>query len=188
MTIVIEPYDEAWPARFRQLGGAIREALGDDALRIDHIGSTSVPGLVAKDIIDVQITVAALDDRHLAGLTGIGATATAITTDHTPPGMSLPDEELRKRLYKLNPPTAANIHIREDGRFNQRYALLCRDYLRSHPDAADAYGEIKQQLARHLPDDVEAYYDVKDPTFDLFMAGARDWAEWTGWAPGPSDA
>jgi len=59
--IIIVPYDPAWPALFRQIGGRLREALGDVALRIDHIGSTAVPGLAAKPIIDVQVSVAALE-------------------------------------------------------------------------------------------------------------------------------
>jgi GrpB-like predicted nucleotidyltransferase (UPF0157 family) len=54
-------YDPAWPARFAEIGTALRGALGDMALRIDHIGSTSVPGLVAKPIIDIQVSVARLD-------------------------------------------------------------------------------------------------------------------------------
>ncbi|HET8851853.1 MAG TPA: GrpB family protein [Ktedonobacteraceae bacterium] len=63
--IVISPYDPQWPLEFRQLGMPLRAVLGDLALRVDHIGSTSVPGLAAKDVIDVQITVAALDKRAL---------------------------------------------------------------------------------------------------------------------------
>ena len=71
--IVISPYDPQWPLEFRQLGTPLRAALGDLALRVDHIGSTSVPGLAAKDVIDVQITGAALDKRALvAPLSSLG--------------------------------------------------------------------------------------------------------------------
>jgi GrpB-like predicted nucleotidyltransferase (UPF0157 family) len=73
------------------------------------------------------------------------------------------------------------------GRFNQRYALLCRDYLRTHPGAANAYGAIKIALARLHPNDQDAYYDVKDPVFDVIMAGAEDWAAQTNWSVPPSD-
>ena len=70
---------------------------------------------------------------------------------------------------------------------NQRYALLCRDYLRSQPRAADAYGEIKAQLAGYFPNDADAYYAIKDPVFDVLMAGAEVWAATTHWREPPSD-
>ena len=82
----------------------------------------------------------------------------------------------------------ANIHIRVAGRFNQRYALLCRDYLRSSPAAARAYAEVKRNLAALFPEDAAAYYGVKDPVFDVIMAGAEAWSDSIGWKPGPSDA
>lgn len=93
--------------------------------------------------------------------------------------------ELAKSFYHKNEPRV-NLHIREQGRLNQRYPLLCRDYLRSHPLAAKAYEEIKKQLAHHFPNNAEAYYDIKDPVFDIIMAGAEDWATSTSWElPGP---
>ncbi|WP_211238268.1 GrpB family protein, partial [Deinococcus pimensis] len=82
----------------------------------------------------------------------------------------------------------AHVHLREQGRFNGRYALLCRDYLRAHPLAANAYADVKRQLARHVGGDPEKYYDVKDPVFDIIMAGAFDWAATARWAPPPTDA
>lgn len=112
-----------------------------------------------------------------------------IANDHQPPGLALEPPELCKHLFVFEPPARrANIHVRAAGWFNQRYALLCRDYLRSHPQAAAEYAQIKRQLARHLGDNAEAYYDVKDPTFDLMMAAANDWSGSTDWAPPPSDA
>jgi len=94
---------------------------------------------------------------------------------------------LAKQFYRCEEPFFANVHVREKGRFNQRYPLLCRDYLREHPSAAAAYGAIKQQLARHFPNNADAYYDVKDSVFDLLMAGAVDWARSTKWSHPPSD-
>ena len=101
--------------------------------------------------------------------------------------MSLPPAELAKLLFGATGPVAANVHIRVQGRFNQRYPLLCRDYLRAHPLAAAAYGTIKQNLAARFPHDAEAYYDIKDPVFDLIMAAAEDWARATGWSEPPQD-
>ncbi len=188
--IIIIDYQKQWPAEFGVLGKALREALGETALRIDHIGSTAVPGLAAKDIIDIQVTVGDLAVSGLAtALAHTGAAEIENAEDHVPPGLTLDVGQVQKRLFTLRPPErAANIHVRVAGRFNQTYPLLCRDYLRAHPLAAAAYGEIKTQLARQVIDDSDAYYDVKDPVFDLIMTAAREWAEWTKWKLGDSDA
>ena len=191
MSITILEYQPRWVGEFRIIGSSLRAAFGDMALRIDHIGSTSVSGLAAKDVIDVQVTVTNLEHPGLRlALEGLGLTwREAITNDHTPPGMTLPSAQLEKRYAKAQAPhRVVHVHIRVEGRFNQRYALLCRDYLRVHDGTRDAYAEVKRQLARYFPDNVEAYYDIKDPAFDLFMSGAWEWAEFVGWEPDISDA
>lgn len=187
--IQIEPYHPEWEQEFAAVGAELRRALGDTALRIDHIGSTSVPGLAAKDRIDTQVTVAALDEASIRpAVEAIGYLWRGdITGDHCPPGMTLPAEQLTKLYAQRSEPRAVNCHIRVDGSFNQRYALLCRDYLRTHPAAAAAYAEMKRQLAARFPDDWAAYYDIKDPAIDMLMAGAEEWAARTDWEPGPSD-
>jgi len=68
----ILPYQPTWPDEYHRIAARLRRGLGDLALRIDHIGSTAVPGLAAKDIIDIQVTVAALDDALLAAFTALG--------------------------------------------------------------------------------------------------------------------
>ena len=80
---------------------------------------------------------------------------------------------------------SANIHIRVSGRLNQRYPLLFRDYLRAHPSTAESYALVKVALAKYHADDVEAYYDVKDPVCDIIMAAAEEWAAATHWQPEP---
>jgi GrpB-like predicted nucleotidyltransferase (UPF0157 family) len=177
--IVIEQPNAGWPEEFR--------AIGATALRIDHIGSTAVAGLAAKDVIDVQVTIESFE-QAIPLLVQAGFVLREHMHDHRPPGMRLPDTELEKRLFGPSSGRRANIHVRIVGRFNQRYALLCRDYLRTHPRAAAAYATIKQQLARYFPHDAEAYYNIKDPVFDLIMAGAEDWAQTTHWQPAPSDS
>jgi GrpB-like predicted nucleotidyltransferase (UPF0157 family) len=188
--IVISPYDPQWPLEFRQLGMPLRAALGDLALRIDHIGSTAVPGLVAKDVIDVQITVAALDKRALvAPISSLGYHFWDIDTcDHVPPGRTDAASEWSK-LYFSEPPgqRPTHVHVRQAGRPNQRYALLFRDYLRADPSVAAAYAQIKEALARLHPEDFDAYYDVKDPVCDIVMAAAERWATSVGYAPGEPD-
>ena len=188
--IEIQPYRSGWADEFAAIGAELRGALGDIALRIDHIGSTSVPGLAAKDRIDLQITVAGLDAESIRpAVEAIGYRwRNDITGDHCPPGMTLPADQLTKLCAQRSRPRDVNCHIRVDGSFNQRYALLFRDYLRTHPAAAAAYGELKRQLAARFTDDWDAYYDIKDPAIDMLMAGAEEWAARTTWEPGPSDA
>ena len=185
--IVIVPPSPAWSSEFQRIGAKLRTALDDAALRIDHIGSTAVANLDAKDIIDVQVTVASFANLTAPFERAGFKLLDGYTRDHQPPGMSLPAIELEKRLFKPDSSRPANVHVRIEGRFNQRYPLLCRDYLRAHPKAASAYAEIKRQLARRFPNDTEAYYDVKDPVFDLIMAGAEEWAQATNWQLGASD-
>ena len=188
MTPVIQivPYQEDWSQRFVTFGRRLREASGADALAVHHIGSTSVPGLAAKDVIDVQVTVADFSLPFREAFEDSGLTFRAIDRDHCPPGLALAPEQLEKRYFSSDSPRL-HVHVRIRDRFNQRYALICRDYLRTHPMAADAYAEIKRQLARYFPDDVAAYYDIKDPVFDVMMAGGLEWAEAVNWRQPPSD-
>lgn len=190
MNIEILPYTARWPQEFQAIGAQLRQILGSGALRIDHIGSTAVPDLAAKDIIDVQITVAALDPAFAAALAAHGfGRLEQIDHDHRPPTDNSPDHEWSKWLFK--PPVdqrPVNVHLRIAGHANQRYALLFRDYLRAHPLAAQAYAQVKVALARRHPDDIDFYYDVKDPVCDIIMAGAEGWASHSGWQLGPSDA
>lgn len=183
--IVIQPYDERWPDHFSAAEGRLRIALGDVALRIDHIGSTSVPGLAAKDVIDIQVSVAALDDDRIAkGFLNLGAGATDITADHVPAGEGNSTAVAWEKRYFRAPASwrPTHLHVRAIGRPNQRYALLFRDYLRDSPAAASAYAQVKLALARLHPDDVTAYYDVKDPVCDVVMDAAERWAADVGWS------
>jgi GrpB-like predicted nucleotidyltransferase (UPF0157 family) len=189
--IAIVPADPGWPAEFRRLAADLRGALGDLALRIDHIGSTSVPGLAAKDVIDVQITVADLDDDAVTtALATLGAQVRTDLRDHVPPGQEHLDDAHWRKRYAVPPPhwRRTHLHVREDGRANQRYALLFRDHLRDTPGSAAAYEQIKRALAAQHADDVDAYYAVKDPACDLIADAAERWAAQTGWTPPPSDA
>jgi GrpB-like predicted nucleotidyltransferase (UPF0157 family) len=187
--IAIVPYRGEWPDQFARLGRGLRDALGDLALRIDHIGSTSVPGLEAKDIVDIQVTARALTPPLDEALRRAGyERRTQVTRDHVPPGGSQDPEQWSKWYYRESGDARrVHIHVRVEGRANQRYPILFRDYLRASPAAAAAYGQAKAALASHHADDVDAYYSVKDPVCDIIVAGAEVWASATGWAPGPSD-
>ena len=187
--IEIVPYKLTWRGEFADVGQPLRDALGDLAHRIDHIGSTSVPGLAAKDLIDVQITVQSLSPAVNGALQRAGYTRLEhITCDHAPPGGSAADAEWTKWMFKpAAPERVVNVHVRLSGRANQRYALLFRDYLRAHPATALAYAQVKHALVAHAMGDPDAYYDVKDPVCDIIMGGAEVWAAITEWEPGPSD-
>ena len=179
--IIVEP-KATWPAEFDAISTTVREALGPLALRIDHIGSTSVPGLPAKDVIDVQVTVAALDRERVApALARAWFVLQNIENDHRPPGATGPDEDWRKLFFHAGSGRPVNLHVRAAGRPNQRYPLLFRDYLRAHPDSAAAYAALKRALAA-LGIDRGVYADVKDPACDLIFIAAEDWAAQTRWS------
>jgi len=187
--IVIVNHQPAWRGEFEALGQALRIALGEKALRIDHIGSTSVPGLAAKDVLDLQVTVAGLTSPVEEAVTRAGyQRLLRIDCDHRPPGGAEDPEEWRKWIFRNSPEMRrVNLHVRIAGRANQRYPLLFRDYLRVHPNAAEAYAQVKRALAERHASDAEAYYDVKDPVCDIIMVGAEAWASRTGWIPPASD-
>ncbi len=183
--IVIQAYDPAWPAEFERVRAALQQTLGSLALRIDHIGSTSVPGLGAKDVIDIQITVAALSAEVKQKLLAAGyAWREDITRDHLPAGEA-DDPRLWAKLFFTEPAgqRRANIHLRCAGSLNQRYPLLFRDYLRAHPNSARSIERIKREIARRHAEDMDTYYDIKDPVYDLIWDAAQDWAACTGWQP-----
>ena len=188
--ISILPYNPAWREEFLQIGGLLRKYLGSMAIRIDHIGSTAVPNLAAKDIIDIQVTAAQLSPALERALNLCGyQRILSITHDHVPPGRDADPRQWEKWIFKPEPGARkVNVHVRLAGRHNQRYALLFRDYLRTFPDVALAYGQVKTALVRYHPeDDMDAYYDIKDPACDIISGGAEFWAGATGWQPGPSD-
>jgi GrpB-like predicted nucleotidyltransferase (UPF0157 family) len=185
--IVIDNYNPAWPVEFEAIRRSLLEALGALALRIDHIGSTAVPRLGAKDVIDVQVTVAALTPEVRQRLIGAGYEHwEAITQDHVPSGEDT-DRALWAKLLFGQPQgrRRANVHVRIEGNPNQRYPLLFRDYLRAHPNSARSIELIKREIVKRHAEDVEAYYDIKDPVYDLIWDAAQEWAKQTHWQPEP---
>jgi GrpB-like predicted nucleotidyltransferase (UPF0157 family) len=185
MTVRITPYATDWPDDFQKLAGMLAVALGDLALRIDHIGSTSIPDMDAKDVIDIQVTVTSLDIRDEIGerFAAVGFTPAPYGHDHEPPGWSGDAAEWRKVVF--GPPEGmrlCNVHVREAGRANQRYALLFRDYLRSDSAAVRTWIDLKRSLAEQFPDDLSTYGIVKDAATDVLMLAAEQWAERTGWS------
>ena len=177
--IVIVPYDPAWPREFREVAGRLRRALGGVAMRIDHVGSTAVPGLDAKPVLDIQISVSQLTPEE-PFRTPLEALGYRWHRDN-------PD---RSKRFFLGPEGARpiHLHVRELGSFDERLNLLFRDYLRVHPDAAAEYARAKGELARSFRNDREGYVRAKEPTVWSILRRAHDWSQETGWRPGPSDA
>jgi GrpB-like predicted nucleotidyltransferase (UPF0157 family) len=190
--VVVVPHQQRWRGEFKVVGSAIRTILGESALRIDHIGSTSVPGLSAKDIIDIQITVSSLDDfsriQELMVTEGGFRPRGEIHEDHIPPGVNQDPLEWRKRYFRE--PEAAkrtHIHVREMNRKNQKYPLLFRDFLRNDETSRKLYELIKIRLAELFPHKIDSYLYIKDPACDLIMQSAIKWKKETNWQLGPSD-
>jgi len=186
--VEIVPYQQTWPEEFRVIGARLRQALGPLALRIDHIGSTSIPGTAAKDVIDIQVTTASLDEPLSSAMSSIGYVRLEGFADHRPPDSYGPKSDWAKWFF-LPPPgqRKTHVHVRVQGAANQRYPILFRDYLRAHPATAQAYVELKRRLAQHLADP-DTYADVKDPAVDLIYLAAEEWAAAGGWQFGPPDA
>ncbi|MEV6233691.1 dephospho-CoA kinase [Saccharopolyspora shandongensis] len=183
---LVDP-DPEWPRQARRLIARIERATGDKALRIDHIGSTSVPGLPAKDIIDLQLTVRSLADADaLAGPLGeAGFPVLPYILGDTPHTFA-PDPALwEKRIHaSADPGRYANLHVRVDGTPGQRVALLFPAWLRADEAARDEYLALKRKVAaEHAADpDHGAYADAKEPWFAEALPRAWQWAESTGWA------
>jgi GrpB-like predicted nucleotidyltransferase (UPF0157 family) len=178
-SIAVVPYNPEWPLLFAELASRIRTALGPLALRIDHVGSTAVPGLAAKPIIDVQVSVELFDS-----IGEIEKAMNSIGFQHRPDN---PDKT--QRYFREVPGgRRTHIHIRRTGSFQEAFTLLFRDYLRSHPSDAGAYEENKFELAKTYADDRLSYVNGKGPIVWSIIMRANKWSQEVGWHPGPSDA
>lgn len=186
---IVQP-DPEWPRTADRLIARIRHGIGDcadvrtpDHVGVHHIGSTAVPGLPAKDIIDLMIGVRTLADADmLAGpLAAAGFPQRPGTwSDHA---HGIPGGTWPKRLHGCaDPGYAVNLHVRVIGSPGWRFALLMRDHLRAVPEARDAYAAAKARLALDHQDR-RGYAEAKEPWFETEARAADDWAIATGWQP-----
>ncbi len=184
--VTLVSYRPQWVEEFDEAGRQIRGVVGAAALRIDHVGSTAIAGLDAKDVIDIQVTVA--DLAEVAEVLGLlhAAGFQLRTGPHFDVFHKLPatDAQLRKQ-YMREPEgqRRVHIHIREQGRFNQRFALLFRDYLRVSSSMRDEYQAFKLRAAEVFPDSIDGYLFLKEPVFHIIYEAASLWARYEGWAP-----
>ena len=160
----IADYDPQWPAIFELLRDKLNAALGSLLLRIEHVGSTAVPGLAAKPIIDIDAVIGGPGDLP-------AVTARLRPLGYQPQGdLGVPDREA------FTTPPGAPLHhlyvcpidsaalVRE---------LAFRDFLRTHPATARAYGELKQSLARQFRTDRTAYTEAKTAFIERVLTDAR---------------
>jgi dephospho-CoA kinase len=173
------PYDPSWPAEAQRIIKRIQTACGAKALRVDHIGSTAVAGMDAKDVIDIQVTVASLEvaDEIADPLANVGYPRKDHITSDNP---HTDDPAVwRKRFHcAADPGRPANIHIRAEGAQNQQFALLFTDWLRANAEVRDEYVSAKRR-ALSSPD----YAEAKEPWFLDAYHRAWKWADTTGWRP-----
>jgi GrpB-like predicted nucleotidyltransferase (UPF0157 family) len=161
--ILIVDYDPQWPELFRSEADRIRAALGSQALRIEHTGSTSVSGLVAKPIIDMLLIVAdsADEDAYRPALEAAGYVLRIRETNWYEHRMfNGPDKEI-------------NLHVLSSGCPEGDRILMFRDWLRSNAADRDLYARTKQALAQQEWNDVQNYADAKTVVIEEIIARAR---------------
>jgi GrpB-like predicted nucleotidyltransferase (UPF0157 family) len=164
-------YDRRWQARFAVWRDRLAGLLGPAARRIEHVGSTSVPGLAAKPVVDIQVSVADLGDEDR----------------YAPPceaaGLQFRFRDDEHRYFQPPPgqPRAVHVHVCQQGSAWERRHLLFRDYLRASAAAREAYATAKREAARLWADQRAAYGEAKaDVILDL-LDQAEAWADATGW-------
>jgi len=152
--VIVTSYDPAWAAAFEAIRVELAAALGALALRIEHVGSTSVPGLAAKPIIDIDVVIA---DR--AALPAVIDALAGIGYQHEG-DLGIPDREAFRYDHKPQLLTHHLYVCPADSAELQRH-LRFRDFLRSHPEAAQRYGDVKRQAAALYPTDIDQYIACK---------------------------
>lgn len=165
--LTVVPYDPGWASEYEGERRRLAALLGSAAVAIHHIGSTSVPGLAAKPVIDVLVEASELEavDRMTPILEANGLEARG---EHGIPG---------RRYFVGRTGGGLRLHVhtfRREGEEARRH-LLFRDYLREHPDAASEYAQLKVELSHRLADDREAYQHAKGMLVEKLQALALRW-------------
>jgi dephospho-CoA kinase len=181
-TLHVVDYDPSWPAQADRLITRIRYALGPGA-DVSHVGSTAVPGMPAKDLIDLMLAVPTLDQADALAATLAAAGLPRRAGEWADNARGVPGETWPKRLHgSADPGRPVNLHVRVTGSPGWRFALLMRDHLRADAAAREGYAAAKARWAAEHPD-VGSYAEAKEPWFDAEAEAAYDWAVRTGWQP-----
>lgn len=163
--VEVVDYDPSWPRSYAEERDRIAAALGDSVTAIEHVGGTAVPGLPAKPVVDIMVGVADIEraGQAVAGLINLGY-------QYVP---ELESELPERRYFRRGSPESHHIHmVGVDSDFWEEH-LLFRDYLRTHPQAAEEYGKLKRGLAGRFRLDRAAYRAGKLPFIDTVVAAAR---------------
>ncbi len=171
--IAVVAYDPIWPATFSAWRKRIAEHLGLGARRIDHVGSTAVPGLAAKPTVDIQVSVSKLEDED-AYVPGLGRA-----------GVQLRSRDQLHRYFRpfAGRPRDVHVHVCRAGSAWEREHLLFRDYLRTHAAAREAYAEAKRSAVQVWADDRWGYTEAKSDVILDILDAAERWAVGAGWRP-----
>ena len=168
--VTVVPYDPAWAGRFQSWRHRLAGAM-PAARRIDHVGSTSVPGLAAKPVIDVQVSLAdpRRESEYVPQLAGLALELRSRDDDH--------------RFFRpfSGIPREVQVHVSTAGSAWESDHLLFRDYLRDAPAARDEYLAAKLDAAKRWRDDRVAYADAKTAVILRLMQAARAWAAQHEW-------
>ena len=161
--VELQPYDPAWPVMFAGECEAIRTALGPLALEVEHIGSTAIPGLPAKPVIDILVAVRKLEDAAacIAPLQALGYTF-----------IDYP-QNIDRRFFRKGAPRTHHLHIVEQGSVSYREHLAFRDTLRRDPALRQEYLELKTSLARQYRTDRARYSDSKTAFVQRVLAAEQ---------------
>ena len=166
--VIVAEYDPRWPARFARLRDQLAAALGPLAVRIEHVGSTAVPGLAAKPIIDLLVGVRSLPEARGRCVEPLEALRYRYMAEYE---SWLPNEMLFRK--GVPGPWTHHVHLMEPSCPRWEEFTLIRDYLRRHEEVAGAYADLKRALALVFDDDIAGYRNAKAPFIQAVMARAR---------------
>lgn len=192
----VVPYDDTWPGQAARIVARLNTACGHRAVRIDHVGSTAIKGMDAKDVIDIQVTVTSLEvadelaeHLHTAGYPRLAditedvakpnARSTVAEFDHSD------DTTLWHKRYhaSADPGRPTHVHIRVDGWPNQQFALLFGAWVAANDDVRAEYLALKGDVAAGKPATGGEYAEAKEPWLVDAYRRAWAWADETGWRP-----
>jgi len=163
--VEVVAYDPGWPQWYEQERDRIAAALGEGAVAIEHVGGTAVPGLPAKPVIDIMVGVPDIEraGQAVAGLINLGY-------QYVP---ELESQLPERRYFRRGMPETHHVHMVAMSSDFWEEHLLFRDYLRTHPQAAEEYGKLKRGLAGRFRFDRDAYRAGKVPFIDTVVDAAR---------------
>jgi GrpB-like predicted nucleotidyltransferase (UPF0157 family) len=163
--VTVVDYDSAWSRLFAEESERIRAALGDAVVAIEHIGSTAVPGLAAKPVIDVLVGLRTIEltRKQIGAMESLGY---EYLGEHGIPG---------RLFFRKGRPRSHHVHAVLFGSDLWQRHLAFRDFLRAHPDESQRYGELKRSLAEEVGGNRDRYTHEKDAVATALQERARAW-------------